>query len=53
VARFVETIVGMDPALRISVHPLRPQIDTVLARLVQIGVAEAHRVEALLAGSAK
>ncbi len=52
VARFVETIVGMDPALRMSVHPLRPQIDTVLARLVQVGVAEAHRVEALLAGSA-
>ena len=40
---------GVDAALRSPAHLLRPEVDAVLARLVQIGVAEAHRVEALFA----
>jgi hypothetical protein len=49
VALWLEAIVGIDVALRSPAHPLRPEVDAVLARLVQIGVAEAHRVEALFA----
>ena len=49
VARWVESMVGMDAAFRSPTHPLRPEVDDVLARLVQVGVAEAHRVEALFA----
>jgi hypothetical protein len=51
VALWLEIIVGFDAALRSPVHPLRPEVDAVLARLVQTGVAEAHRVEALFAGA--
>ena len=45
-ANWLESISGMDTSLRSASHPSRPQIDDVLARLVQVGVAQAHRVEA-------
>ncbi|MGR7996940.1 hypothetical protein [Xanthobacter sp. ZOL 2024] len=48
-AKWLETATGADPSLRSADHPLRAQLDDVLARLVQVGVAEAHRVEMLLA----
>ena len=49
VANWLRAIIDADAALRSAPHPLRPQIDDVLARLVQIGVAEAHRLELVLA----
>jgi len=48
-ARWLETVTGANPSLRSVDQPLRAQLDDVLARLVQLGVAEAHRVEKLLA----
>ena len=50
IARWLETTFQADATFRSPAHPLRPEIEDVLARLVQIGVAEAHRVEALLVG---
>ncbi len=44
-ARWLEPVTTSDHALRAETHPLRAQIDDLLARLVQVGVAEAHRVE--------
>lgn len=44
-ARWLETVTTSDTALRAETHPLRAQMDNLLARLVQVGVAEAHRVE--------
>jgi hypothetical protein len=44
-AKWLEEVVGVDVELRSASHPLRPEIDDLLARLVQSGVAEAHRVE--------
>jgi hypothetical protein len=49
IARWLEAVSALDPSLRSSRHSLRPIVDDVLARLVRIGVAEAHRVEALFA----
>lgn len=49
VAKWLEDVLRMDTALRSASHPSRPKIDDVLARLVQVGVARAHRLEALLA----
>lgn len=49
VAKWLEEVLGKDIALRSASHPSRPQIDDVLACLVQVGVAQAHRLEALLA----
>lgn len=49
VARWLGAVLGHDEALRSPSGPLRGQMDDVLARLVQFGVPEAHRVEALLA----
>jgi hypothetical protein len=49
VARWLGVIFKADAALCSRSHPLRYQMDDVLARLVQVGVAEAHRVEALIA----
>ena len=48
-AKWLEIVSGADPSLRSVDHPLRAQLDDVLARLVQMGVAEAHRIEKLLA----
>ena len=49
ISKWLGAIIGDDGALHSASHPLRPQIDDVLARLVQIGVAEAHRLELGLA----
>lgn len=49
VAKWLEKVLGMDTALRSASHPQRHQIDDVLARLVQVGVPQAHRLEAMLA----
>jgi hypothetical protein len=49
VTKWLKSMFEADAALRAPSHPLRAQMDDVLARLVQIGVAEAHSVEALLA----
>jgi hypothetical protein len=46
----LETTFQSDATARSPAHPLRAEMEDVLARLVQIGVAEAHRVEALLDG---
>jgi hypothetical protein len=48
-AKWLEAVTMSDASLRAATHPLRAQIDDVLARLVRVGVAEAHRVEQLLA----
>jgi hypothetical protein len=48
VAKWLEVVLGMDPTLCSATHPLRLQTDDVLARLVQVGVADAHRLEALI-----
>jgi hypothetical protein len=50
-ARWLESVTTSDTSLRATTHPLRAQIDDVLARLVQMGVAEAHRVEQVLANN--
>jgi hypothetical protein len=50
IARWLETTFQTDATVRSPAHPLRAEMEDVLARLVQIGVAEAHRVEALLVG---
>ena len=49
VADWLDAIVGANATLRSASHPLRPQVDDLLARLVQVGVAEAHRLELALA----
>lgn len=49
VTKWLRSMFEADAALRNPSHPLRAQMDDVLARLVQVGVAEAHSVEALLA----
>lgn len=51
VAKWLEEILRIDGGLRLASHSSRPQIDDVLARLVQLGVAQAHRIEALLAAT--
>lgn len=53
VAVWLEKAFGIDTALGSASHPSKPQIDDVLARLVQAGVAQAHRVETLLATESK
>src|SRR4051794_2247241 len=52
-AKWLESVTGSDVSLRSATHPLRAQMDDVLARLVQVGVAEAHRVEQSLAQATK
>lgn len=47
--KWLEGILQIDANHQLASHPLRPQIENILARLVQVGVAEAHRLEALLA----
>lgn len=46
---WLEKVILADPTLKLDSHPSRPQIDEVLARLIQIGEASAHRLEALFA----
>lgn len=53
VAKWLEKALEIDAALYSATHPSRPQIDDVLARLVQIGVAQAHRIEKLLTTKSK
>jgi hypothetical protein len=53
VTKWLDEVLKADPTLHSSSHPLRPQIDDVLARLVRVGVAQAHRLEMLLASSVK
>jgi len=48
-ANWLGAVTSSDALLRAADHPLRAQIDDVLARLVQVGIAEAHRVEHVLA----
>lgn len=48
-ASWLESVTSSDASLRAATHPLRAQIDDVLARLVQVGIAKAHRVERMLA----
>ena len=48
-SRWLEAVIAEDGSLRSIDHPLRPQVDDLLARLVQLGVPEAHRVERSLA----
>ncbi|RMI05384.1 hypothetical protein U8C41_00355 (plasmid) [Sinorhizobium meliloti] len=49
---WIETVMGGEHSLRSPNNPLRAQIDDVLARLIQVGVHEAHRVErALVTGA--
>lgn len=49
VVKWLDAIIGADVALRSASHPLRPQVDDLLGRLVQVGVAEAHHLELILA----
>ena len=48
-AKWLGTVMKSDNSLRSISHSLRAQIDDVLARLTQAGVAEAHQVERSLA----
>ncbi|MCA9564002.1 MAG: hypothetical protein KC561_10960, partial [Myxococcales bacterium] len=48
-AQWLELAAASDATLRATTHPLRAQVDDLLARLVRVGVAEAHRVERALA----
>jgi hypothetical protein len=48
-AEWLESAVSADTSLRAPTSALRTHIDDVLARLIQVGVAEAHRVEQVLA----
>lgn len=50
VTRWLAGVLRSDAALSMKSAPLRPQIDEVLARLVQVGVAEAHQLEGVIAG---
>lgn len=52
-AKWLEAVLGIDTTIRSASHPSRPQIDDVLARLVQVGVAQAHSLEKLLATTSK
>lgn len=51
-ANLLHSLCKTDAALSSASHPLRSQMEEVLARLVQTGVAEAHRVEKLIATTA-
>jgi hypothetical protein len=44
-ANWLESVTTSGSSLRAATHPLRAQIDEGLARLVQVGIAEAHRIE--------
>lgn len=44
-AKWLEIMSEIDSALVSRSHPIRTQVDDVLARLVQLGVADANRVE--------
>jgi hypothetical protein len=44
VTRWMKSMFEADAALRNPSHPLRAQMDDVLAGLVQVGVAEADRI---------
>jgi len=46
--KFLYTIINTDPASAAPDHPARPLIDDLLARLVRIGVPEAHALERTL-----
>lgn len=46
---WIEAVLLMDRTLQSTVHPEKTQIDEILARLVQVGVAQAHRLEAKIA----
>lgn len=52
-ASWLSTIIDADPSLCSSSHPQRHRTDEILARLVQIGVAEAHSLEVALSTSEK
>jgi hypothetical protein len=49
VTKWLKSMFEADAALCNPLHPLRAQMDDVLARLVQVGVADAHSVETLFA----
>jgi hypothetical protein len=44
-AKWLEIMSEIDSALVSRSHPVRTQVDDVLARLVRLGVADANRVE--------
>jgi hypothetical protein len=44
-AKWLESVTKSETSLRLATHPLRSQMDEMLARLVQVGVPEAHRLE--------
>jgi hypothetical protein len=48
-AKWMNSVTASELSLRSATHPLRTQMDDVLARLVQVGVPEAHRLERVLA----
>ena len=43
--KWMQTVTESEASLRSATHPLRPRMEEVLARLVQVGVPEAHRLE--------
>lgn len=47
--KWIEAVLLMDPTLQSAVHPEKTQIEEILAHLVQVGVAQAHRLEAKIA----
>lgn len=53
ISRWLDAIISQDASLRLINHPLRSQLDDLLARLVQVGVPEAHRIERSLAHQVK
>jgi hypothetical protein len=53
VTKWLDEVLRANPTLYSSSHLLKSQIDDVLARLVRIGVAQAHRLETLLVSSAE
>ncbi|MBF0628340.1 MAG: hypothetical protein HQL91_08965 [Magnetococcales bacterium] len=52
-AKWLEKVLEIDSGLCSVSHPSRHQIDDVLARLVQVGVAQAHRIEELLVSTSE
>ena len=52
-ASWLEKVLRLDTTLCSTSHPSRFDIDDILARLVQVGVAQAHRSENLLAAGGK
>ncbi len=51
VTRWLAEVLQSDPSLNKNSAPIRLQLDDVLAWLVRVGVAEAHRLECIIAAS--